>query len=561
MKKTIVLFLVFVGVLLVGAVLLLRGICEQGHPCLDPQAKPIPNWVLYPSEAMHLIWNSLRGREESAAPACEDFIRYHPVGYSKPIPHVAIPRHPFMGSNAGNNMHCDAYMSDSYEARGPLGLNPLVCSRTQGFGGYGTIAYDRAGRLVTVYSNARAFQLELMDPYTLEELASYDLPPRPWYFPIQGVMPWEYIGAGMYFYLDQQDCAVVPTTDNTIQVIQVPGPAGGGDFEGVREYDLSGHVVPLSRPKQDSVAWVLPEWSGEYYWYATTEGMVGTVRVDSGAVHKMRLEGEIIENSFAVGEDGVFILSDHALYRFRRDGNGNVMTDWRIEYERGTRKKPGHITRGSGTSVTLMGGLDGLVAMTDNAEPRINLVFVRRSDGAPVCRVPLFEEAKSGTDISVVGFEHADQNGQGTGVYSVLVENNWGHHRFPRSRPEPGLTRVDLTRHPDDTYTCEEIWLSQEKGIGVFKMSLANGLVYMYWRSESCPITRWYFTAVDFRSGETVYKKHTGTGLGYNNWAGALFIHPDGGIAYSTTIFGLVMIRDGDRQPVGKAEEPSFSTF
>jgi len=544
--KKIALFLVFIGVLFAAAALHLRGICGQGNPCPGTRAKPIPNWVLYPSEAAKVIWHSIRGREESVAPACKDFIRHHPAGYSKPIPHVAIPEHPFMASKAGNNMHCDAYMSDTYEAGGPLGVNSVVCSRTQGFGGYGTITYDRAGRLVAVYSNARAFQLELMDPYTLEELASYDLPPRPWYFLFQGVMPWEYIGAGMYFYLDHRDCAVVPTTENTIQVIQVPDTAGGRDLEAVHEYDLSDHVVPLSWPKQDSVAWVLPEWSGEHYWYATTEGMVGTVRMDSGAVRKVRLEGEIIENSFAVGEDGVFILSDHALYRFRCGEEGEVVTDWRTEYDRGTGKKPGHITRGSGTSVTLMGGLDGFVAMTDNAEPRVNLVFVRRSDGVPVCSLPLFKETKSGTDISVVGFEHADENGRGTGVYSVIVENNWGHHRFPRAHPEPGLTRVDLIRHPDDSHSCEEIWASQEKGIGVFKMSLESGLVYTYWRSESCPITRWYFTAVDFRSGETVYKRLTGTGLGYNNWAGALFIHPDGGIAYSTTIFGLVMMRDGN---------------
>ena len=103
---------------------------------------------------------------------------------------------------------------------------------------------------------------------------------------------------------------------------------------------------------------------------------------------------------------------------------------------------------------------------------------------------------------------------------------------------------MDLIRDQEGSYRCEEIWASKEKSICVFKMSLASGLIYMYWRSESCPITGWYFTAVDFRSGETVYKRLTGTGLGYNNWAGALFIHPDGGIAYSTTIFGLVMMRD-----------------
>jgi hypothetical protein len=73
---------------------------------------------------------------------------------------------------------------------------------------------------------------------------------------------------------------------------------------------------------------------------------------------------------------------------------------------------------------------------------------------------------------------------------------------------------------------------------------LGNGLVYIYRKIESCPTTQWYFTAIDFETGETVYRKRTGTGLGYNNWQASLFLHPDGGIAYSTTIFGLVMLRD-----------------
>ena len=36
-------------------------------------------------------------------------------------------------------------------------------------------------------------------------------------------------------------------------------------FTLVREYDLSDYVVPMAWPKEDSVAWVLPEWSGDYY--------------------------------------------------------------------------------------------------------------------------------------------------------------------------------------------------------------------------------------------------------------------------------------------------------
>jgi len=519
-----------VRVLLIAGISLSVTACCASSSRESASPRPISNGALY-----------------SWVPECEKFIRYHPVDYSAPIPHVAIAQHPFLAPYAGNNMHCDAYMSDTYNASGPLGVNAQVSSRTQGFGGYGTVGFDSAGRLVAVYGNARSYQLELMDPFTLEELANYDLPPRPWYWLLQGVLPWEYLGAGMYFYLDHQDRAIVPTTENTIQVIQVPDPEPGGDFELVREYDLTEYVVPMRWPKKDTVAWVLPEWSGEYYWYATTAGIVGTVHVGSGAVRTVRLEGEIIENSFAVGEDGVYILSDYAMYRFGRDGSGGIVIDWRTEYDRGPQQKLGHITRGSGTSVTLMGGLDGLVAIADNAEPRINMLFLRRSDGVVVCSAPVFAEGKSGTDVSTVGFEHADENGDGASVYSVLVENNWGHHTFPRSRPEPGLTRVDVTRQDDGTYRCDEIWASEERSICVFKLSLGNGLAYMYWRGETGPITKWYFTAVDFRTGETVYKRLTGTGVGYNNWAGAIFLHPDGGMAYSTTIFGLVAMRDAIR--------------
>ena len=526
------------------AVVLCCCFCLEGRcgTAAGPPVTPIPNWLISPWELLVSLWDAVFKRGDPPPPECEDLIRFHPIDFSSPIAHAEIPQHPFMASNGGNNMHCDGYMSDAYAAAGPIALNAQVSSRTQGFGGYGTIAYDRSGRLVAVHSNGRKFQLELMDPYTLEELASYDLPPRPWYWILQGIMPWEYIGAGMYFYLDDQDRAVVPTTENTIQVVKVPDR--GGEFELVREYDLAEHVVVMRWPDKDSVAWVLPDWSGAFYWYATTGGMVGTVEIATGEIQAVRLEGEIIENSFAVAEDGAYILSDRALYRFNRDGAGNIAVDWRTEYDRGPRRKPGHITRGSGTSVSLAGGSDGLAVITDNAEPRISLLFVRRCDGAVVCSIPVFEEGRSGTDVSVACFEHASEAGQRTGVYSVIVENNWGYHTFPRSRPRPGLTRVDVTRHGDGTYSAEEIWTSSERSIGVFKLSLGNGLAYMYWRSELCPITQWYLTAVDFATGETVFKKCVGKGLGYNNWAGALFLHPDGGIAYSTTIFGLVMIRD-----------------
>lgn len=508
-------------------------------PLADLPVRPISNRLFTPGELARSTWSAIFHSGETAVP---DFERSTTAELLAPIAHVAVPQHPFMATGRGNNMHCDAYMSDVYEAAGPIGPNMTVSSRTQGFGGYGTVTFDRLGRIVAVYSNGRGFQLELMDPETLEELASHPLPGRPWSWILEGILPWKYIGAGMYFYLDDQDRAIVPTTRNTIQVVQTPDD--GGDFVLVREYDLSEHVVPMRWPRRDSVAWALPDWSGATYWYATTGGVVGTVDAATGEVQTYRLDGEIIENSFAVAEDGVYIVSDRALYRFNQDGTGRIHVVWRTEYDRGPGVKPGHITRGSGTSVSLMGNADGLVVITDNAEPRIHALFVRRADGALVCSTPLFEAGKSGTDISAVCFEHADALGAGTGRYSIIAENNWGHHSFPTSRPEPGLTRVDLVRHDDGTYNCKEIWTNPVRGICVFKLSFGSGLVYTYWRNETSPVSSWILTGIDFATGETVFRKLAGTGQGYNNWAGALFIHPDGGVAYTTTIFGLVRIQD-----------------
>jgi hypothetical protein len=504
--------------------------------------QPIPGWLFFPSEAVTLIRQRIFGGAGPALGPVGEVERRRPLDFAQPIPHVRVPQHPFMAANAGSNMHDDAYMSDTYEAAGPRGVAPVVRSRSRGFGGYGTLAFDRSGRMVGVYSNGRGFRLEWLAPDSLALLATYDLPSRPWYWPLQGIWPWEYIGAGMYFYLDQEDRAVVPTTSNTIEVVQAP--QGSGEFRLVRRYDLDAHVVPMRWPQRDSIAWVLPDWSGQYYWYATTGGMIGTVDVASGAVRTRQLAGEIIENSFAVGEKGVFIISDYAIYRLHLDPTQGIVTDWRTPYERGSGRKPGHITRGSGTSVSLVGDAEsGQVVVTDNADPQVHLLFVGRADGRIACDAPLFLPGHSGTDISAIAFEQAAEGGSGTGRYSAIVENNWGHNHFPLAHPAGGLVRVDALPQSGGGYECRTVWTSPEKNIGVFKLSFGSGLLYTYFRDEREALTQWYLTAIDYRSGETVYRIRVGAGEGYNNWAGALFLHPNGA-AYSTTIFGLVMIRD-----------------
>jgi hypothetical protein len=537
---------------LIGVVLLLllacwwlmTRACDGERLAFAHSSSPIPECLLLPSQGWRVITSA-----DAVKPEYGRFTRFLPPTTAHAISHVPLPQHPGMASG-GSNMHNDAYVSDVNDATGPLGLNSIIRSRTQGFGGYGTLTFDSKGRIVAIHGNATNFQLELLDAETLEELASFDLPPRSWMFPLQGVMPWKYLGAGVYFYLDGQNRAIVPTTGNTLLVVQVPEDPEVETFKLVREYDLSRHVMELPWPKLDSVAWVMPEWpaagqdSVERYWYATIEGLVGAIDVDSGDIATWKPAGEIIENSFAVGEEGIFMMTDRAMYRLNVDDQGKIAVDWKRDYDRGPAAKPGHITRGSGTSVTLVGAAeDGLVAITDNAAPRIHLELYRRSNGDKVCSIPLFNDNESGTDLSALAFQHADDAGKPTGRFSIMVENNYGQHVFPMPDAHAGIVRIDALRQDDGKYHCEQVWQTQEKGIAGAKLALRSGLLYMYINDDS-PALGGYFAAIDFDSGKTVYRQHTGMGHGYNAWQGVLFLHPETGALYTTTLFGIVMMQD-----------------
>jgi hypothetical protein len=80
------------------------------------------------------------------------------------------------------------------------------------------------------------------------------------------------------------------------------------------------------------------------------------------------------------------------------------------------------------------------------------------------------------------------------------------------------------------------------------KLSLRNGLVYTYTKEPDPTFEDpWYLTALDFRTGETVYKRLAGRGLGFNNNYAPISIGPDG-TAYVGALGGLVALRD-DRPP------------
>jgi hypothetical protein len=446
-----------------------------------------------------------------------------PVSASQP------PTHPFMAPNERSNLHDDAYQTDTYRTVGPLGRDMLKRDTFLAMGECASITFDAQGRLVTVCVSLTGPTLAMIDPNTLDVLATYPLPPRD-----PSTLPslFTSFGGGGYFYLDNQDRAVIPTTSRHILVVgETPGPG----FALQRDYDVSGAVG-----SGDAILSALPDWSGRL-WFASAKGVVGTVDPATGAV-KSLATNEPIGNSFAVDETGgVYIVSDAALYRFDAAADGTPTVSWRETYPNIGVVKPGQTERGSGTTPTLMGS--GYVSITDNADPMDVVVFKRARSvrgSRLVCSQPVFAKGASDTDQSLIGTDT-----------SMVVENNYGYSGPSATQnggtTAPGISRVDINRSGRG---CHTVWTSQERApSAVPKLSLGKGIVYTYTKDPRPDnADGWYFTALSFGTGQTLWKRLGGEGLGHNNNYAPITIGPDSSM-YLGVLGGLVMTRDGAAAP------------
>lgn len=454
-------------------------------------------------------------------------------------------------------MHVDSFTTNAYPYAGPLGHATEVSSRSMGFlgGECPTINFDKQGRIITVCVKWRTPSLFVLDPKTLRVLARHELPARKTpLLRIRKIM--DDTSGGAYFYLDNRDRAVVGTAAGTIEIVAVKGTGDDLRFEREEQIDLSSHLL-LPSGELDKITSVMPDFQGNL-WFAGRLGTVGVVG-PKRAIQSRRVAGEEIENSFSTGPEGAYIVSDHALYHFDVDDQGHPRLVWRERYDRGSRRKVGQINQGSGTTPTLLG--EDYVAIADNAEPRMNVLVFRRGrnhEQRLVCRMPVFKAGQSATENTLIGHGR-----------SLIVENNAGYDLFTTMQggktSAPGLTRIDVRA---DESGCDTVWESQEiSQTTVPKLSTATGLVYLYTKLGNAPsdTDAFYFTALDFKTGKTVFRVLTGTGVRYdNNWA-AISLAPDGS-AYVGVLNGLVRVRDRSTSAIGGprrelAGDPSRPVF
>jgi hypothetical protein len=449
----------------------------------------------------------------------------------RPIAAPTIPQNPFMASGAWSNIHNDSYMSDTYSTGGPLGHSPEVLSSFLGTqtapGLVVVVAFDSQGLLIaaSVLSDRAAgvaqVRLVLIDPSTLATRAVLRLP-REAMTVARNFRP-----AGSYFYLDHLGRIIVGTCERTIWVISHSATAFSHD----ETWDLRSII-----PADDSIQALQPDWNGRI-WFTTKGGLVGTLDAFGNLLGTARLPGERIANSHAADETGgVFIASTHAMYRFDADAFGKPVITWREPYDAGTHVKAGQVDIGTGTTPTLMG--TEYVTITDNADPRMHVLVYRRAKQAAgprlVCAEPVFQPGNSSTENSLVATDR-----------SIIVENNFGY-KTPNDTEngrttKPGIARIDV-----NASGCRTVWTNEQESIPtvVTKMSVANGLIYTYTKPQGPANTdAWYFTAIDFETGQTVFKRLTGTGALFNNHYAGLYLGPDG-TAYVGVGGGIVAIRD-----------------
>jgi hypothetical protein len=351
-------------------------------------------------------------------------------------------------------------------------------------------------------------ELLLIDPRTLEVLATHALPaPRIGFDRILDFLAnpdklFTDTSGAAYFFLDSRDRAVVPTSNRSIAIVGVveSPPEGRPELRRLSTLDVSrdSSARPQGIPDGDKLAVVLPDWHvPDSYWFTSTKGLVGLA--EAGSVRSVSLRTlyhpeERITNGFAVGRNGVFIVSDRALYCFRRSDSGMPAVRWRREYEPGARK-PGQIGPGSGTTPTLLG--HKYVAFCDNAEP-MNVLIVDQETGDEVSRHRALKADKSACENSPIGYK-----------FGLVVVNTYGY-KSPFSgggSTVGGMTRLDVD---PASGRCRQRWTrGASLPLNIWsttpKLSSPDGIIYAYTRVDRGSTRMWVVVGVNFETGETVF--------------------------------------------------------
>jgi hypothetical protein len=464
-----------------------------------------------------------------------------------PLPNSRIPQNPYLAPNPYGYVHNDTWNSDVLDIAGPLGRNPEGLSSTlvpprqyPSLYMSGTIGFDSHGHVVLVSLGYLESFVMLVDPVSLGVLS---------YFRVPGGDESSSLGSS-YFYIDHRDQVTIVSGAAKIMTLHEAKTDAGPVLEPLpqQEYDLSALSSPPV-PADDRVAGMLVDWQGRI-WFETAGAGTQPPRVgiiDPATYPDVKwvalLAGEKVCNGLAITKTAAYVLTSQRIYEMATGLDNQPYIVWSELYDTTGELRPGQYSLGSGTSPTILGN-GRFVAITDNATPLKVVVYRTGSKLGPnekriVGQIPVFENQTGGAaESSLIGFG-----------LSIIVENNYGYYSdFAEdggliiTPSAPGLERIDIT---PDGQSLRKVWSNDEvASTTTAHLSTRTGLIYTVARKyDDRQNDVYYWTAIDFRTGETVWQKIAGTGYNFDSWYAATAIGPTGTI-YLSAYGGLIALRD-----------------
>ena len=478
-----------------------------------------------------------------------------------------LPQHPQLAENNWSNAHQDAQCTESVKLTGPTSDTLRMIKQHNPYG-FMPIMVCNSNDLMVGIAFEEEYKLVVFDT-ECRILAVGDL----------GPLPGEGFGTA-YFFLDSSDKAIcINPSTNSLDCFptNVSCDTAGTSVQTLDRLWTSGNIVTLvtGSPANNGLYCALPVWSifKNLYWVClsgkynftngtlTSPAYVTVVSINDGGETELEasvtLDDEWLFNSISSDEGGIFVVTNGVnsgganvgyLHYFGYNITANTITENWSEpptYEGCRLLKPGQLNTGSGTTPSLFETEDGtsMVAITDNAYPKMHVLAYKISTGSLAAEVPVLPRMRGANDASLI-----------VAKGRIIYENNFGHvFTEPYSQlvsNEPGLGLVHVT--PDGaTYKGSVTW-ENNHNISVFGMSMLareSGIVFAHTGNWNVPDAEtkgavYYMSAYDAWDGREIWRIPVGQGREHCKDYGGLYFDRSGTKIFIGTQRYLVSVQN-----------------
>ena len=490
---------------------------------------------------------------------------------------VSLPQNPNLAYNNWSGSHQDSYCSESVGLKGPVSDNLRVIIKQNPYGFTPIMACNEKNQMIGMAFTDGFFHLITFD--TDCNIITANKTGQAFHDVTSGSF------AGGYFFLDN-DGNSIAVGDNKLQAYPTASITPETEVYALEPLWTTTSVVDAVTNGDDNILYsAMPVWGAEpgTYWclfggkYTVSNGdevkiskyaYIAVVQVktstkrapkDNAEIEPivlayLRLDDQYVNNTFAVTEQGaVFVTngldtetgrctSGYCYLVSHAVALGAIDVKWKSPYDNSGYLKPGQKNVGSGTTPTVMVHDSGrqLVAITDNAYPKMHVVVYDVITGDMVIEKEVFMKMRGSNEASVIGIQN-----------SIFVPNNFGHTVSATQSQyvsnEPGFAKLEVST---DTQTSNIVW--SQKAYTNFAMSMLarkSGIIFAHsgeWYDEASAVEGpvYYILAIDSFDGRVIWRIPIGRGRPYCHEYGGIYFDRDGDKIFMGTNNFLVSIQD-----------------